>query len=333
MLFALESFDRQPIVVGFLDRWSPADPAELDAIRAELRGLGAVLVVVADDGLFVFRPDDDVERFAEQLDPKAVAETRAHFGLRPCGRGVFVVDGERRVRWQHVWRANDDQVDLSLLRGALCEAGRAVVGREPPRGLSRRELVLASLAGAFAFVLQGCRGNDGNATAPATSSSTTSEAATAKELEVTLDVNGAAKKVTIDPRTSLLDALRERMALPGTKKGCDHGQCGACTVLMDGRRVKSCLIFALAAEGSKVQTIEGLASGDQLHPLQDAFIVEDGLQCGYCTPGQIMSAVALLDEGVAKTDAEVREMMSGNICRCGAYTNIVAAIQRARKEV
>ena len=119
MLFALESFDRQPIVVGFLDRWSPAAPQELDAIRAELRGLGAVLVVLADDGLFVFRPDDDVERFADRLDPKAVADTREAFGLRPCGRGVFVVDEARRGRSQPVWRANDDQVDLPMLRGAL----------------------------------------------------------------------------------------------------------------------------------------------------------------------------------------------------------------------
>jgi len=143
-------------------------------------------------------------------------------------------------------------------------------------------------------------------------------------------VNGNLRKIHIDIRTSLLDALRERLGLTGTKKGCDHGQCGACTVLVDGRRVTSCLMLAASVEGSKVTTIEGLAKGDALHPMQAAFIAEDALQCGYCTPGQIMSAVGLLSEGQAKTDDEVREAMSGNLCRCGAYTNIVAAIQKAR---
>ena len=153
------------------------------------------------------------------------------------------------------------------------------------------------------------------------------------ELALTLDVNGAERKVQVDVRTSLLDALRERMNLPGTKKGCDHGQCGACTVLVDGRRVVSCLTLAVAVEGSKITTIEGLANGDVLHPLQAAFISEDALQCGYCTPGQIMSAVGLLAEHrtTPMTDDDVREGMSGNICRCGAYENIVAAIQLVRK--
>ena len=137
----------------------------------------------------------------------------------------------------------------------------------------------------------------------------------------------------VEPRVTLLDALRERLGLTGTKKGCDHGQCGACTVLVDGRRVNSCLVLAIMTEGQKITTIEGLARGDELHPVQAAFIAEDGFQCGYCTPGQIMSAVALLAEGRAKTDAEVREAMSGNLCRCGAYPGIVAAVQRARKEV
>jgi xanthine dehydrogenase YagT iron-sulfur-binding subunit len=130
---------------------------------------------------------------------------------------------------------------------------------------------------------------------------------------------------------SLLDALRERLGLTGTKKGCDHGQCGACTVHLDGRRIKSCMELAVMAQGHKVTTIEGLANGDALHPMQAAFIEHDGFQCGYCTPGQIMSAVAMLAEGKAKTDAEVRELMSGNLCRCGAYPNIIAAIQAARK--
>jgi len=147
---------------------------------------------------------------------------------------------------------------------------------------------------------------------------------------LSLHVNGREHKVNLDPRVTLLDALREQLHLTGTKKGCDHGQCGACTVLIDGRRVYSCLTLAVAAAGAKVTTIEGLAEGDRLHPVQEAFIKHDAFQCGYCTSGQICSAVGLLAEGHAKTDAEVRELMSGNLCRCGAYPNIVAAVQDAR---
>jgi xanthine dehydrogenase YagT iron-sulfur-binding subunit len=132
---------------------------------------------------------------------------------------------------------------------------------------------------------------------------------------------------------SLLDALREQLSLTGTRKGCDHGQCGACTVLRDGRAVNACLTLAVAAEGAEITTIEGLARGEQLHPLQAAFITHDAFQCGYCTSGQIMSGVALLREGRAKSDDDVRQQMSGNICRCGAYPNIIAAIQAARKAV
>ncbi len=165
-------------------------------------------------------------------------------------------------------------------------------------------------------------------------------------VNVTLRVNGTARALKIEPRVTLLDALREYIGLTGSKKGCDHGQCGACTVLVNGRRINSCLTLALMHEGDEITTIEGLAKGDELHPVQAAFIKHDGFQCGYCTPGQICSAVALLDEvaagtasavtadvrqtgGVELTDAEIRERMSGNICRCGAYPGIVAAIREA----
>jgi len=146
------------------------------------------------------------------------------------------------------------------------------------------------------------------------------------KMTVTLFVNGAACELTIAPWTTLLDALRIHLGLTGTKKGCDHGQCGACTVLIDGRRINSCLTLAVMKDGAQVTTIEGLAK-DGLHPLQQAFIDHDAFQCGYCTPGQICSAVSLIEEGKAHSADEIRELMSGNICRCGAYPNIVAAIE------
>jgi xanthine dehydrogenase YagT iron-sulfur-binding subunit len=148
---------------------------------------------------------------------------------------------------------------------------------------------------------------------------------------VSITVNGKAERLRVDPRVTLLDALRDRLGLTGTKKGCDRGQCGACTVHVDGRRVLSCLTLAATADGRKVTTIEGLADGERLHPVQQAFVECDGFQCGFCTSGQIMSAVALLKEGHARTDEEIREAMSGNICRCGAYPGIVEAIKTARR--
>jgi xanthine dehydrogenase YagT iron-sulfur-binding subunit len=148
-------------------------------------------------------------------------------------------------------------------------------------------------------------------------------------VDVPLRVNGKTQFLKIDSRTTLLDALREHIGLTGSKKGCDHGQCGACTVLIDGRRVVSCLTLALAADGQQILTIEGLADGNELHPMQQAFIDQDAFQCGYCTPGQIMSAVACVKEGHAGSDDDIREYMSGNICRCAAYPNIVAAVKQA----
>jgi xanthine dehydrogenase YagT iron-sulfur-binding subunit len=144
---------------------------------------------------------------------------------------------------------------------------------------------------------------------------------------ITVKVNGAVKQIAVAPWTTLLDALREHLGLTGTKKGCDHGQCGACTVLVNGRRINSCMTLAIMQDGAEVTTIEGLAEGEALHPVQRAFIEHDAFQCGYCTPGQICSAVGLLGEDRAKSPDEIRELMSGNICRCGAYPNIVAAIQ------
>lgn len=152
------------------------------------------------------------------------------------------------------------------------------------------------------------------------------------KVKLSLTVNGKRRRISIDPRMTLLDLLRENFGLTGTKKGCDFGQCGACTVHVDGRRTLSCLTFAVMQHGAKITTIEGLSDGDKLHPLQEAFIKHDGFQCGYCTPGQVMSGVACIREGCAGSAEEVREYMSGNLCRCGAYPNIVDAILEVKKE-
>jgi xanthine dehydrogenase YagT iron-sulfur-binding subunit len=151
-----------------------------------------------------------------------------------------------------------------------------------------------------------------------------------EKVPINLEINGVKRQLSVEPRATLLDLLREQLDLTGTKKGCDHGQCGACTVHVDGCRINSCLTLGVMVSGKKITTIEGLAKGDQLHPMQEAFLKHDGFQCGYCTPGQIMSAVACIREGHAGSEAEIREYMSGNICRCGAYPNIVNAIKEVK---
>ncbi len=193
-------------------------------------------------------------------------------------------------------------------------------------GLTRREFVAGSVAAGASLAATGLAAPARGASDPPAA------AAGGSELSMNqLMVNGKSYALPADPRVTLLDALREYLGLPGTKKGCDHGQCGACTVLVDGRRVNSCLMLACAAAGSRITTIEGLAEGDVLHPMQAAFIKFDAFQCGYCTPGQICSAVGLAAEGRARTDADIREQMSGNLCRCGAYVNIVEAVREGLK--
>jgi len=194
-------------------------------------------------------------------------------------------------------------------------------------GVNRRNFLVTSMASTMTFTLLEqphadatlAPGRQADLRAPAT---------------LHLRVNGQDHRLSVDVRTSLLDALREHMGLTGAKKGCDHGQCGACTVLVDGKRVLSCLSFAAMAEGHEVTTIEGLSGPDgALHPMQQAFIDHDAFQCGYCTPGQIMSAVACVAEGHANSDAEIREFMSGNLCRCAAYPNIVDAVKEAKPKM
>ena len=200
-----------------------------------------------------------------------------------------------------------------------------------PSDPTRRAFLLTTGDTAAAVVLAACApahaGNPPNAGDPAAADGP----GIAGAVPITLRINGKDRRLRIDARTTLLDCIRETVVLTGTKKGCDHGQCGACTVHVDGRRVNSCLTLALLHDGHEITTIEGLGTPDALHPMQAAFVATDGYQCGYCTSGQIMSAVALLKEPCGPDDAAVKELMSGNICRCGAYANIVAAIQQVRK--
>jgi xanthine dehydrogenase YagT iron-sulfur-binding subunit len=202
-------------------------------------------------------------------------------------------------------------------------------GSEQP---NRRQFLLTAGSTAAAGVIVACA--PARAATVLTSETAPTEAAVPGvegAVPITLRINGKDHSLRIDPRTTLLDCIRETVALTGTKKGCDHGQCGACTVHVNGRRVLSCLNFAVMHDGEEITTIEGLGTTEAMHPMQEAFFTHDAYQCGYCTSGQIMSAVALLKEPCGPDDAAVKELMSGNICRCGAYANIVAAIQQVRR--
>jgi xanthine dehydrogenase YagT iron-sulfur-binding subunit len=195
----------------------------------------------------------------------------------------------------------------------------------PQSGPDRRSVLMGTVSSAAAPVIARAAQAEVRRVAPSTSPG--------KPVDIALTINDRAHNVAVDIRTSLLDLLRERLGLSGAKKGCDHGQCGACTVLIDGRRVLSCLTLAVVAQGHNVTTIEGLANEGELHPMQQAFIDHDAFQCGYCTPGQIMSAIGCVNEGHAENDADIREYMSGNLCRCAAYPNIVDAVKQARAQM
>src|SRR5712671_2688893 len=295
---------RGPCLLAFC----AAPPRFEEAFRAELRGLGAQLLALTPTSGTLFGADDE---------PRAVGPQPELWRLHGAGGAalnVVLLDERHRVRL----RREAPEAEGTLL-AAIRSAGRAV--RSAPRGIGRRELMVNSLAVALgAAVLQACAaarpipGQQESGAAPAL-------------LDVTLVVNGQPRALRVEPRVVLLDALRENLGLTGAKKGCDMGQCGACTVLVDGKRVDSCLALAVQHEGRSITTIEGLAKGEDLHPVQAAFLEQDAFQCGYCTPGQILSAVALLSEGGPLSDDQIRERMSGNLCRCGAYPNIVAAIR------
>jgi len=316
-----------PRVLAFLRDWSAdsASPESLAALRAQLRGLGAELTVLSQQGVWSFRPDDEIEELGAYSDRLAadIALAAALYGVGDRGEAVFVMDGKGLVRFAQ----RSDRPFTSTLAEALAAAHAAMATRTQAERVlfTRREWTLTCLVTGCALAFLGsCKQQD--KPAPAARGEPVPN-----DVAITLEVNGKKHALRVDPRASLLDTLRERLGLTGTKKGCDAGQCGACTVLADGKRINACLTLAVMAQGHDITTIEGLAHGGTLHPMQRAFVEHDGLQCGYCTPGQILSGIALLAEGHATTDAEVRELMSGNICRCGAYPNIVAAIQAARK--
>ncbi|HET9932344.1 MAG TPA: (2Fe-2S)-binding protein [Polyangiaceae bacterium] len=334
----------QPLVLVALNEWKFPSEVAAKHIRAELRGLGASLVIVSASAVFCFRPDDEAHSAGlDDAGMRRLADSLCErYAVSPPAAGLtlVLVDADGRERWRTNAPARADLCEALL--EALSEAGRSVVevGKTkdqliPPDSLvrtrfSRRESVVLCLAAALAAALgESCKRTESRPRPQP--SAAAKKASPTHEREIVLRVNGAERRVRVEPRVSLLDALRERMGLTGTKKGCDHGQCGACAVLVDGRRVNSCLTLAVMVENKAITTIEGLASGSQLHPLQQSFASEDALQCGYCTPGQIMSALGLLHEGYATSDDDIREMMSGNICRCGAYANIVRAVQNVRK--
>ena len=308
----------RPMIVAFApDEWNPARAAS-SALYASLAAqFGAQIVDAGGDEWHAF---------------DSAGEVATQFGVRGQ-RAVFVLDEKGAVAWQ--WKSRGDE---EAAPGEVLAALEALCADEKS-GLSRRSFLAATLAASAVLALastgaQAAPPRAGGANTPPTGAVSNLSAANSyaptDTIPVTLRVNGRAQTLQLEPRVALLDALREYMGLTGSKKGCDHGQCGACTVHVDGEAHLSCLTLAVRAQNHEITTIEGLSKGDELHPMQMAFIQNDAFQCGYCTPGQIMSATALVKEGRDKTDAEIREHMSGNLCRCAAYPNILAAVKAAR---
>jgi xanthine dehydrogenase YagT iron-sulfur-binding subunit len=331
--FSLRDFRGSPLVIAFSSpRWDPAASEQVESYNRlieQLPGLaGAKLLRVGHDGPWRELGFADA-RLTIPMIANGGAGLAKRFGVHDEA-AVFVIDAHGVVRWRHI--AGDPVPSRDEVARAL--ASRADDSARASTAWTRREFVATAMAASFAMAfLPFTRRADMQAQTLGTAPP--APPAPAGAMPVTLQVNGRALSLQLEPRVTLLDALREYAALPGTKKGCDHGQCGACTVHVDGRRVLSCLTFAVMQQGKSITTIEGLAqtvgaTGEDLHPMQEAFLAHDGFQCGYCTPGQIMSATAMVKEPWGQEDADVREAMSGNICRCGAYPNIVAAIQEVR---
>ena len=342
----------QPVILAFYPPdWDPSRADQLahfNWLVRQVPGVSAELLGISMDGMWcqlAFANDSVRVPLLADLDPNgAVAQRYDVHG----GQALFVIDANGTIVWRHdgamgsaprtdelldaltalAPRPDDTAAQAGESSFALPPCARKHTDTSSPLMPSRREFVTTALAAALAL-----------AAAPLAAKAEPLAERLASPMpdhpevmaaNVTLRVNGRSVPMTIEPRVTLLDALREYAGLTGTKKGCDHGQCGACTVHVNGRRQLSCLTFAVMHQGDEITTVEGLAQGDTLHPMQAAFITHDGFQCGYCTSGQIMSATALLKEPCGASDADVKECMSGNLCRCGAYPGIVAAIQDVR---
>ncbi len=308
----------RPMIVAFApDEWNPARGAQSELYASLAAQFGAEIVDAGGDGWHAFDSAGDVA---------------AQFGVAGQ-RAVFVLDESGQIAWQ--WRSKNGE---EAAPGEILAALEALQNDEKT-GLSRRSFLAATFAASAVLALAAKSSHaaprPGAAGTPPIGAVPNLSAANSyvktDTIPVTLRVNGRAQTLQLEPRVALLDALREYMGLTGSKKGCDHGQCGACTVHVDGEAHLSCLSLAVRSQGREITTIEGLGKNGELHPMQLSFIENDAFQCGYCTPGQIMSATALVKENRANSDAEIREHMSGNLCRCAAYPNILAAVKAVRQ--
>ena len=309
----------RPLIVAFApDEWNPARAAQSELYASLAAQFGAQSVGAGGDEWHAF---------------DSVGDVAARFGVAG-ERAVFVLDENGAVAWS--WRSKSGE---EAAPGEILAALENLQNDEK-KGLSRRSFLAATLAASAVLALAANSSHAAPRRVPADTPpidavpnlSAANSYVKTDTIPVTLRVNGRAQTLQLEPRVALLDALREYMGLTGSKKGCDHGQCGACTVHVDGERHLSCLSLAVRSQGKEITTIEGLSKNGELHPMQLAFIENDAFQCGYCTPGQIMSATALIKEGHAQTDAEIRESMSGNLCRCAAYPNILAAVKERVKD-
>jgi len=319
----LRALRGRPVVLAFApEEWNPAHAYQSEIfaqLSREFSGQAAFVDAATDEWY--------------SLDCRG--QLAAQFGVAGQ-RALFLLDEQGIIRWKVVVEPGQDvrpgQV-LAALAGLHAPPASAEAASSGgwAGGLSRRTFVTATLAAAALLLLPSCGGETSQKDASAAAADPEVTYNRQDTIPVTLKINGKTHRLHIESRVALLDALRENLHLTGTKKGCDHGQCGACTVHIDGQSVLACLTLAVRAEGQEITTIEGLAHGDELHPVQAAFIRHDAFQCGYCTPGQIMAASALLRDGRPRSAAEIREAMSGNLCRCAAYPNIIAALQDAQR--